>query len=108
MEELIYLCRQCGEVFRLPADSAHTPEKELQCPQCGDSQVKELPSWVPTGSDLLKVPQEWEYECQQCKNRFRLPVPGSPSQEKKIKCHACGAEHIHRLTATGYKPLYCG
>jgi DNA-directed RNA polymerase subunit RPC12/RpoP len=108
MLEHIYLCRQCKNVFRLPADSAHTLEKELQCPQCGDSQIKKLPSWVPAGSDLSEGQSLWQYECQQCKKVFKLPVPGSPSQEKVIRCPACGGGHIHRMTTSGVVPLYCG
>ncbi len=108
MVEHIYLCHQCGNIFRLPADSSHTPEKEIKCPKCGNSQIRELPFWVPTGSDLAEGEPLWQYECQQCQHQFKLPVPGSPSQERNIKCPACDGGHIHRLTPSGYEPLYCG
>ena len=108
MVDSMYLCHQCGHIFRLPVDSASTPGKEVKCHECGSPQIRQLPSWVPVGSDLSEGKSLWEYECQQCKNKFKLPVPGSPSQEKNIKCPACNDEHIHRLTASGYEPLYCG
>jgi DNA-directed RNA polymerase subunit RPC12/RpoP len=108
MGECIYFCQRCGNLFRLPPDSSHLPEKELRCPQCRDSQIRELPSWVPLGSDLDNAPAAWDYECQGCRERFKLPVPASPSQEKGITCPACDGRHIHRLTPVGYEPLYCG
>jgi DNA-directed RNA polymerase subunit RPC12/RpoP len=107
MGERIFLCQQCGNVFRLPLDSSH-PEKGLKCPQCGGSQIRELPLWAPFGSDLNHAPAEWDYECQECRNKFKLPVPCRPSQEKEITCPACHGHHIHRLTPAGYEPLYCG
>jgi putative FmdB family regulatory protein len=108
MGELAYLCQQCGHIFRVPVVSGAPLEEERNCPACGNSQVKEIPSWVPFGSDLYEGPRKWEYECQQCQNKFSLPVPSSPSLEKNIRCPACGGRHIHRLTSTGYEPLYCG
>lgn len=102
MAENTYLCHQCGNIFRLP------PDKEVRCPQCGSSQTRELPSWVPMDSDLSEGQIKWQYECQQCQKKFELPVPTSPSQEKNIKCPVCNGGHIHRLTLSGYEPLYCG
>jgi DNA-directed RNA polymerase subunit RPC12/RpoP len=106
--EKTYLCQQCGNIFRFPVDSVPKLEKGLKCPRCGNAQIKEIPSWVPIGSDLHEGPTEWEYECQQCQDIFKLPIPSSPSQEKEIKCPACGGGHIHRITASGLVPLYCG
>lgn len=108
MPEYIYLCHQCGHIFRLPAGGTGAPGKGVECPGCESAQIRELPSWVPMGSDLSEGKSQWQYECQQCKNKFELPVPGSPSQEKNIKCPACNGGHIHRLTPSGYEPLYCG
>jgi len=106
--EHIYLCHQCGNIFRLPADISQLSKNDIKCPQCGHPGIRELPSWVPVGSNLSEAPLEWEYECQQCQHKFKLPVPGSPSQEKSIECPSCHGGHIHRLTAAGYEPLYCG
>jgi DNA-directed RNA polymerase subunit RPC12/RpoP len=108
MSEDMYLCQQCGNVFRLPLTCDIVPEKEIKCPRCRNSQVQELPSWAPIGSDLYEGTPEWEYECQECYHKFKLPVPGSPSQEMEIKCPVCEGGHIHRLTASGVTPLYCG
>ena len=109
MGEYTYLCYQCRNIFRLPVPVGSSPEKEAECPECGSMHIKRLPSWAPIGFDLCEGPLVWEYECQQCQNVFKLPVPSSPSQEKKgVKCPACGGGHIHRLTSSGFVPLYCG
>ena len=104
-----YLCQQCRNVFKLTMTGSITPEeKEVKCPNCGSSQIEVLRSWAPTGFDSHEGKTLWEYECQQCQNVFKLPVPSSPSQEKEIKCPECGGSHIHRLTIFGYEPLHCG
>ena len=108
MDEHTYLCHQCGHIFRRPVNDGTKYGKEPLCPQCGSLQTRELPSWVPLGSDLSEGLREWEYECQQCRHKFMLPVPDSPSREKTIRCPACDGGHIHRLTLTGFEPLYCG
>ena len=108
MGEHIYLCQQCQHVFKLSVTSGSPPEKEAKCPVCESSHLEEVPSWVPIGFNLSEGSPQWEYECQQCQNVFKLPVPSSPSQEKEVRCPACGGSHIHRLTPTGFEPLYCG
>ena len=108
MGEILYLCHRCGNIFRLTLDTSPTTDKKPPCPQCGESSTRELPSWVPAGSDLDHAPAEWDYECQDCQEKFKLPVPRSPSQEKNIICPTCRGTHIHRLTPAGYEPLYCG
>lgn len=102
MNENAYLCHQCGNIFRA------LPAGETKCPQCGSPQTRELPSWVPLGSDLAETQATWRYECQQCRKKFELPVPASPTQERTIRCPDCKGGHIHRLTLSGYEPLYCG
>jgi len=102
-----YLCHQCKNIFRLPPTCNIAPVEEvIKCPICGNTDVEGLPSWAPAG--LAEFSSTWEYECQQCKNIFELPVPSSPSQEKEIKCPVCKSGHIHRLTSTGSLPMYCG
>lgn len=108
MGESEYLCRQCQNVFRLAVSDDLSPEKEAKCPRCGSVDTGKLPSWVPIGFSLHEAPAMWEYECQQCQNVFKLPVPSSPAQEKEIACGVCGGRHIHRLTAVGGVPMYCG
>lgn len=103
-----FLCHKCGNIFRSPTGACVLRPEDIECPQCGGTAVKELPSWVPLGSDLSEGPVAWEYECQHCHHNFKLPVPDSPSEEKNIRCPACDGKHIHRLTAAGYEPLYCG
>ena len=103
-----YLCHKCGNIFRITADACSLSPATVECPRCGSSETRELTQWVPLGSDLSDALLEWEYECQHCRHKFKLPVPGSPAEEKNIKCPACDDMHIHRLTAAGYEPLYCG
>jgi DNA-directed RNA polymerase subunit RPC12/RpoP len=107
MEEHTYLCQQCRNIFKPPMSCSITAEKkEVTCPACGGSDVKEMTSWAPIGfTESLLL---WEYECQHCRNVFKLPVPGSPSEEMGIECPACGGKHIHRLTVIDGAPLYCG
>jgi DNA-directed RNA polymerase subunit RPC12/RpoP len=108
MEEHTYLCLQCRNIFRLTVPEEPSPAEEAKCPGCGSSAIEEMPSWAPLGSNLSEAPAVWECACQQCQSVFKLPVPGSPSEEKAIRCPACGSGHIHRLTPTGVEPLYCG
>lgn len=107
MEECLYLCQHCRNFFKQSMTCSITIEKkEVVCPNCESSDIKEMSSWAPIG--FTDGPPVWEYECQQCRNVFGLPVPGSPSQEREIKCPTCGGGHIHRLTIIGGEPLYCG
>jgi len=108
MVECEYLCHRCQNVFKLSVSDSPPPEKKAECPKCSSTDIERLPSWAPIGFNLHEGSPMWEYECQQCQNAFKLPVPGSPSQEKEIRCPACGGGHIHRLTAAGGVPLYCG
>jgi len=108
MEDNIYLCQQCQNIFKLPVSSVYLSEEESRCPKCGSSQIKEMSSWAPLGSNLDEGRPMWDCECQQCQTSFKIPVPGSPSQAKEARCPACGGKHIHRLTPAGFEPLYCG
>lgn len=108
MAEYEYVCRLCQNVFRLAVSDGTPMEKEAKCPKCGSMDIERLPSWAPIGFSFHEGPTMWEYECQQCQNIFKLPVPASPSQEKEVTCPVCGGRHIHRLTPTGGVPLYCG
>ena len=107
MPEQNLLCHRCGNIFRLTVGDSFTIS-EAVCSACGGSDAVILPSWEPLGSNLSEAPYEWEYQCQACSRRFRLPVPQSPSQEKTIRCPYCENGHIHRITAYGREPLYCG
>lgn len=83
--------------------------KQANAPERAGGYIIGLPSWVPSGLDLYKGPAMWEYECQECKTAFKLPVPKSPSDEKYIKCTRCGSANIKRLTALiGEASPYCG
>jgi putative FmdB family regulatory protein len=107
MGERVYSCQECHHVFRLPAADSST-DRDVRCPDCGSTHTRELSAWVPLGADLDEGTSQWEYECQECHHVFKRPVPTSPSQEREIACPACGGRHIHRLTAIGGEPLYCG
>jgi DNA-directed RNA polymerase subunit RPC12/RpoP len=103
MIERNYLCHGCGNIFRLEAGRG-----TACCPACGGTHCAALPAWSPVGYDLSESMSGWEYECQGCSSRFRLPVPGSPSQEESLRCPNCEDSHIRRLTAASYEPVYCG
>lgn len=108
MSDDTYICHKCGNIFRIPAGACVPDPENVRCDKCDSTQTRELPSWVPLGSDLSEGQVKWQYECQQCKNKFELPVPSSPSGENNIRCPACNGSHIHRLVLSGYEPLYCG
>lgn len=109
MEDYTLICRQCRNIFRLPSHNSCSIPRETRCPKCGSSDIAEAPVWAPLGSGFNIFENfEWEYECQECHKRFKMPIPTSPTEEKARKCQICGAEHIHRLTSVGAQPLYCG
>jgi rRNA maturation endonuclease Nob1 len=106
MEEHTLLCKKCRHIFKLPGALLNDI---LSCPQCGVPDIVEAPPWAPLGSGMNIFDDSlWEYECQQCQNKFKLPIPQSPAEEKSRKCPSCCSDHIHRLTAVGGEPLYCG
>ena len=108
VNEHTLLCKQCRNLFKLPL-SQLPQNKEEYCPACGSSQVEEAPAWAPLGSGLNIFDEStWEYECQQCKKKFKMPIPKSPTEDKSRQCPDCGSGHLHRLTSVGGEPLYCG
>jgi DNA-directed RNA polymerase subunit RPC12/RpoP len=106
MVEQNVMCHACGNIFRHRVNGGDG--KQITCPACGGTDIRVLPPWVPLGSNLSEAAREWEYECQNCLYNFKLPVPDSPSQERYVRCPRCESGHIHRLTASGFEPLYCG
>jgi DNA-directed RNA polymerase subunit RPC12/RpoP len=109
MEEQVILCRQCRNIFRIPGNNRGSIGQEISCPKCASTNLEEAPAWAPLGSGLnLFETSGWEYECQLCHDRFKMPIPKSPTEEKARKCPACGNGHLHRLTIKGGEPLYCG
>jgi rRNA maturation endonuclease Nob1 len=112
MVEYMLLCRQCRHVFKSPVKPGPSSSGKmycLLCPKCGRPDIVEAPVWAPLGSGMnIFDGTTWEYECQQCHNKFKMPVPKSPSEAKARKCSACGSDHLHLLTELGAQPLYCG
>jgi len=103
------LCKKCRHVFdmEIPGDSFRGTE--VRCQKCGCADVMEAPTWAPLGSGLNIFENDtWEYQCQQCKITFKLPIPKSPAEDKSRRCLFCNSEHLHLLTGTGAMPLYCG
>jgi DNA-directed RNA polymerase subunit RPC12/RpoP len=109
MENKTLLCKNCRNIFDLPADEIKSQNPIIRCPKCGDIDIKAAPCWAPlnSGSNIFDE-AGWEYECQQCRKGFVFPVPKSPKEEKERKCPFCGSGHIHLLTDLGAQPLYCG
>jgi rRNA maturation endonuclease Nob1 len=109
MEDNKLLCRQCRNIFKIPVQPGPALEPDMHCPKCGSRDVVEAPVWAPLGSGSnIFDSSEWEYECQLCRDKFKMPIPKSPSEEKGRSCPSCGSRHLHLLTDIGAQPLYCG
>lgn len=109
MKEYTFLCKQCRHVFKLPVKPEVTGKGGVTCPRCLSQEVAEAPAWAPLGSGLnIFESAEWEYECQQCLKKFKMPIPKSPAEQKSRRCSTCGSGHLHLLTIAGAEPLYCG
>ncbi len=105
-----YICNKCRTIFTIEQLSCSLvkQEREVVCPACGSSETDALPVWAPIGFHSHEEVREWEYQCEDCRKTFKLPVPESPSQERNLVCPACGKNHIHRLTFLDGVPMYCG
>jgi DNA-directed RNA polymerase subunit RPC12/RpoP len=104
-----FLCRQCRHVFDADTPGDSLTGKEIHCPVCKGLDIIEAPAWAPLGSGLnIFESDTWEYQCQECKKTFKLPIPKSPTEEKSRRCLACNSVHLHLLTGSGALPLYCG
>jgi rRNA maturation endonuclease Nob1 len=103
--EYTLLCRQCRNVFKLPGTLFNS---DTHCPECTSQDIMEAPVWAPLGSGRnIFDSTEWEYECLKCQNKFKMPIPLSPAEEKARRCPSCSSEQINRLNAAGGEPLYC-
>ena len=104
-----FLCKQCRHVFDVSTKGDSSVSTEARCPGCGSADIMEAPTWVPLGAGLnIFESDTWEYQCQDCKATFKLPIPKSPGEDKSRRCPTCNSEHIHLQTSTGGLPLYCG
>ena len=104
-----FLCKQCRNVFDTEITGYSLREIEVRCSACNSPDIMEAPTWAPLGSGLNIFENDtWEYQCQECKTTFRLPIPKSPTEDKSRRCIECNSEHLHLLTGTGAMPLYCG
>jgi len=104
-----FLCKRCRYVFdmEIPGDSSR--RTEVRCQKCDSADVMEAPAWAPLGSGSNIFENDiWEYQCQQCRNTFKLPIPKSPEEDKGRRCLFCNSAHLHLLTGAGAMPLYCG
>ena len=41
--------------------------------------------------------EEYTYSCRQCRNVFRLTVPGESSPAEEAKCPGCGSPDIEEM-----------
>jgi Zn finger protein HypA/HybF involved in hydrogenase expression len=103
-----FLCKKCWHVFDATIPDSST-NVEIHCPACHHTDVMEAPPWVPldSGKNIFSG-NEWSYECQDCKYRFRMPIPKSPLEDKSRKCPSCKSGHLHLVTGAKTLPLYCG
>jgi Zn finger protein HypA/HybF involved in hydrogenase expression len=107
-----FLCKTCRNMFVSFMQSGSPLNKDtvcLFCPKCKSGNVEEAPAWAPLGSGQnIFDSSEWKYECQQCRWKFKMAIPKSPTEAKGRICLACGSNHLHLLTDIGAQPLYCG
>jgi Zn finger protein HypA/HybF involved in hydrogenase expression len=104
-----FLCKRCRLVFDIEIRGDSLTGQKVLCPGCRSADIMEAPTWAPLGSGLNIFENDtWEYQCQECKTTFRLPIPKSPAEDKSRRCLACRSEHLHLLTGAGALPLYCG
>ena len=104
-----FLCKQCRHVFDSEISNGSSLNQEVYCPACGNSDVMEAPAWAPLDSGWnIFESNEWEYECQECKHTFKLPIPQSPAEGESRKCPVCNSGHLHLLTGGKALPLHCG
>ncbi len=109
VEGRTFLCKKCRNIFKLPLSDSSQPDRASTCPKCGSAEIEEAPCWAPLGSGTnVFESSDWEYECQQCHQTFKMPIPKSPTEEKSRRCPSCGTGNIQRLNVTGGQPLYCG
>ena len=103
------LCKKCWNIFDLSITDSPSLKAEIHCPECCSADVMDAPPWAPLGSGRNIFENEtWDYECQQCKFQFRMPIPKSPAEDKSRKCPTCKSGHLHLLTGAKNLPLYCG
>lgn len=104
-----FLCKQCRHIFDAEITVDSSTSSDVPCPSCGGSDIMEAPTWAPLGSGWNIFENDtWEYQCQQCKNTFKLPIPKSPAEDRSRRCLFCNSEHLHLLTGAKSLPLYCG
>jgi DNA-directed RNA polymerase subunit RPC12/RpoP len=103
-----FLCKKCWHIFDLPEPDSSSGNLKIKCPSCSATDVMEAPPWAPLDSGKnIFASNEWQYECQQCKLKFKMPIPKSPSEDKSRECPVCHSRHLHLLTGAKALPLYC-
>lgn len=102
------VCKKCWHVFDLSVPEGAKPVA-AHCPACDSREIMVAPPWAPLGSGRnIFTEDEWSYECQDCKFKFRMPIPKSPEEDKKRICPQCNSGHLHLITGSQTLPLYCG
>jgi len=104
-----FLCTKCRHIFDADISEDSPVKTEVLCPACASSDIMDAPTWAPLGAGRNIFENDtWDYQCQQCKKTFKLPIPKSPTEEKSRKCIYCFSPQLNLLTCTGTMPLYCG
>jgi Zn finger protein HypA/HybF involved in hydrogenase expression len=104
-----FLCKKCWNIFDLSDVDDSSSNLEIRCPKCCSADITEAPPWAPldSGRNIFES-DVWQYECQQCLHKFKMPIPKSPAEDKSRKCPACHSDHLHLITGAKTLPLYCG
>jgi len=104
-----FICKKCWNLFDLAIPDDASVVMDIHCPACRNADVMEAPPWAPLGAGKnIFESDTWDYECQQCKHKFRMPIPRSPAEDKSRKCPACHSGHLHLIIGEKGLPLYCG
>jgi DNA-directed RNA polymerase subunit RPC12/RpoP len=104
-----FLCKKCWNLFDFTVSDDIFSDRVIPCPACRSAEVMEAPPWAPLGAGKnIFESDTWDYECQQCKYKFRMPIPHSPSEDKNRKCPFCRSGHLHLIVGEKGLPLYCG
>jgi len=103
-----FLCKKCWNVFDFYASGDNVADVKVCCPACRGSDVMEAPPWAPldSGKNIFDS-NIWQYECQDCKLKFKMPIPKTPTEDKNRECPVCHSRHLHLLTGAKALPLYC-
>lgn len=61
----------------------------------------------PDGLPEKNMRLHWDYQCDTCQTNFSVDVPKGPTQEKALRCPACGSHDIVKTTVYSMNESAC-